>query len=726
MAERPLHAVPDPQEPERPAWGSPPEVEVEAGALKPEETDLPAVTFTETVMPPAAMQERIVPAEGEDAPGLPAWLTDPTVARQVVVRAARSGGLRAVQTARQTPKVVGLGTWWAFLGAGRLLGRWLLWAWDKDGHPLVSPTPARDAREYTAMADRRAMRQKVRLSMSLWAVVVVAVALLVADRRAPWVLPAVGLSVVVLLARAGRPAGVRLTAPNPLVQYRPRLTHQGVVAALMALGITPLTKSLEKDATRIWRSDFTPIRGGHKIELQLPASVLSADLVQHEQRIASALVRPQDTVIVEPLPHRTPSDLRLWIFDRPVLAGDRGPGPLAKARKTSWFEPVQIGLTRTGQPFSLDLRGGAQFYGGQPGSGKSTTAQINAAHTALDPRALLVVVNLKGSPDWLWARPIAHRYLSGSPETDPTVIPSAVDLLLWLLDETARRNDYLVRLVERGHATSTDVTPELAAAHDALRPMTVILDEVHRLFDPADNDRRDLAIETLAKVIKACRSVAITFVPITQLAGTESVPPALTRAARVRGCLKVQDEVSWRQIFGTAGRGSFTESGVSTLAKGIVILRTEDGAPTKVGCYHLQSQHLSEIGRRALSTRTDLALLTGEAAGSAETPSAADPAQLLRDVLAAIPSAAPTGGPQDSGAAWLAELEQTLGDGEAYAGRADGWLSSELQTRGVTTEKIGRRWTEDGAQRQRTTVGVRAETVRAALARLMLSEPAGR
>lgn len=713
---RRLHAVP--------AWGSPPEIEVDAGALKAGETDEQPVEFTETTIP--SLTERVEPAAGEKPPGIPAWLTDPKVAREIAQRQARLAGLWAVRTGVQAPKAGAQGAWWTVRGAGKLTRRWSRWVWDLDGHPGIGVKPAESDKLYVVMAQRRAARQKARGWLSVVALAVLAVTLLVLRSKLPLALYLLTALTVVALARHGRPEGVKLLAANPMKTYRPRLTQQAIVAALNAVGIGPLTKALTPEvATRIWRSDFEPVRrGGRTIELQLPGSVLAEDLVQHEQRLASALVRPADTVIVEPLPNRTPSDLRLWIFDAPVLAGNLGPGPLMKAKRTSWWKPVDIGLTRNAEPHKQPLKGGAWFVGGQPSSGKSTTAQLAAAHTALDPNALLVICALKGAPSFAWAKPFAHRYVSGAPETDSTVIPRSVDLLRWLLDETARRNDFLTRLVEKGKAVGSDVTEDLAKKYPELRPLVAIFDEIHRLIDRSDNAEYDETVELLGKVIKACRSVAITFIGITQLAGTESIPPAVTRAARMRGCMTVQDEVSWRQIFGNAGKGSFAGSGVSVLPPGTIILKAEDGAPTKVGCWYLEPHHLAEIGKRALALRTDLDLLTGEAAGQ-ETgqPEVSDPCRLLTDCLSAIPAAAPTGGPQDAGVAWLSGLETALGEMDEYAGRADGWLSGELRTRGVDAEKVGRRWVDDdGSPRQQTSRGVRAEVVRAAIARLTIGE----
>lgn len=423
--------------------------------------------------------------------------------------------------------------------------------------------------------------------------------------------------------------------------------------------------------------------------------------------LAAALGRLEDCVVVEPKPQVTPGDLTLYVFDQPQLSGDMGPGPVAAARKTSWFEPVVIGRTRLGRPHTEPLRGGAWFVGGRPASGKSSLCRIAAAHTALDPHAILCIVNLKGSPDYVPLRAVCHRYIAGSPESDPTVLDATMDLLEWVLRECAVRNDYMTRLVEAGKADTADVTPDLAAQHEALRPMTVILDEVHRLFDKLDNPRAEESTLLLAKCIKAVRSAGITLICATQLAGTESVPAVITRAARLRGCLTVLEEVSFRQIFGQSGQGMFAQHSVARFKPGTVLLRTEDGAPVKVGCHNITPAVLVQVGKRALEARQRLHLLTGEAAGEQVASERVDPAVLLRDILAAIPIVEPARTSRDAGVAWLHSLEEHM-----EPGRAPGWLAAELKARNVAVDpQVNRR--AGGEQTNRP--GVRAVAVRKAL-----------
>jgi hypothetical protein len=264
-----------------------------------------------------------------------------------------------------------------------------------------------------------------------------------------------------------------------------------------------------------------------------------------------------------------------------------------------------------GKPHLERIHGGAWFIGGKPESGKSSLGLIVAAHTALDPGAQLIIVNLKGSPDYLPLKPVCHQYISTTPERDPQVIAQVTALVQGLLDEAARRAAFFTKLVEQGKATGTAVTEELSRKYKQLRAMTVILDEIHRMFDPTDNPHHKEFAELLGKVLKAVRFVAISVVGITQLAGSESIPGVVTRASRVRACLRVSESVSFRQIFGDAGQGIFSNLGIARFPQGTALMSAEDGTPTKVGAWYL-TPALPEIGRRALALRQDLRALTAK------------------------------------------------------------------------------------------------------------------
>lgn len=658
-------------------------------------------------------------AAGERQPILPASLKDKTARREVSKRAAGTAAYSVGYATVRSP-------WWllvalAYAVRGAAIVWWKLtrWVLDVDGHPLTGDIRAKDDKAYVAMARDRSRRQRARATLLTVLSIPAGIGMLVAYFLAPhWVWPVLGALVAVRLALYGRPAGKTITSPAIRKDRALPLTDTAIINALNSCAIAALSKALAVDPTKIWRSSIAAVTGGHRVDIQMPPGVLAVELVPHEQRLAGALGRQADCVVVELLPGKTPQDLTLHVLDKPVLANPRGGGPLVRAKKANWYDPVKVGLTRLGQAATLHLRGGAWFLGGEPGAGKSSLLKIAAAHTALDPNALLTIVNLKGSPDYVGLKPVCHRYLSGSPETDPTVVPATMGILRDVLADCARRNDLLSGLVERGQATSTDVTEDLSRAHPLLRPHTVIIDEAHRLFDESDNPQASEAADLYARAIKAVRSAGITLIGATQLAGTESIPPAVSRAARVRGCLKVQDEVSFRQIFGNAGRGAFSTSGVATLPRGVVILKAEDGASMKVGTYLIDTATLADIGRRALALRTAAETLTGQAAGQVdEDVEPVDPAELLEHILVALPAAAPA---RSRDVAWLGGLEAELADAfpSSYVDRAEGWLSGELKARAVATRSVNRKWVEDGEQLQRTAVGVDAKAVTAALALL--------
>ena len=594
-----------------------------------------------------------------------------------------------------------------------------MWLLVRELHPDLSSTPASSDKAAVAMDHRRLMRQRIRRNITI-----TAVTLLSAVTGAAWwflgewPLWALGAAVVAFLVWRGKPVGKRVFMPTGSQKLLPRLTLERVASAFGVLGISGINASIKAGQTdRWWVSSPQAIRGGHLVEMHLPNGVESRSIIQHEQRLAGALGRPEDCVIVEPQPHMTPSNLRLFVFDKPKLE-KVGAGPLVTARKTSWFDPVAIGITRAGKVHKVHLQGGAWFIGGQPGSGKSSLAFVAAAHTALDPRARLMIAALKGGADFRAFEALCDRYICGAPETSRTVIPEASALLRWVLDEAGRRADFLAEMSRADHTTYAKVTPELAAKYPKqLGPITVILDEVHRLLDESDNPDAKATGELIAKVIKAVRFVAITLICVTQLAGGESVPAVITRAARVRGCLRVGDEVSWRQIFGNAGQGAFQASGVGRLKPGQVILGSESGDPVKVGVYDL-APHLDKICARAVAVREALGVL-----GRDETPlpNLVDPCILLRDLADAIPASAPVGGPADDDVAWLSELEVVMSEKEAYRGRGAGWLAAELRSRKVPTSQVNRRVPENETypSGQRNTAGVRLVDVRQALERLL-------
>jgi S-DNA-T family DNA segregation ATPase FtsK/SpoIIIE len=671
---------------------------------------------------PTAAQRWTARTSGVRAPLVPAWVSDAQVRREAAARTAKDVAYTTGYRSLRLPWDVARLAWYAVVGARRLGWRVTRWAFDIDGHPLIGEVTARDDRAYVRMAHDRTIRQKWRFTLLSVLTLVALIVAAVVDATAPWwVLPALTTVTAVTLARYGTPVGTALLSPAVRKDVKVPLTSQAIVQALSVLGITGLTKSLAVGSERIWRSGIATIRGGYVVHLQLPPGVVASELVPHEDRMAAALGRPKDTVIVTPLPHVTPSDLRLFILDRPILSGKPATWPLASKRKVSVFDTLPLGIDRIGDPYRLPLIEQNVFTGGIPGSGKSAMVRVIAAAAALDPLSRLSIVNLKGTPDFLALEAVCHRYLSGNPDSDRDIVPAALTALAEVATDLGHRATLLTTAARKQLAPDSKITRELAHQVPGLRPHVLVIDEAHRLFDGSEADAAKAA-DLLTRIVRLGRAHGVILVLATQLGDADSVPPALLRMASVRMCMRVSDHIALNQLL---GNGASRVLGVpSDFAPGTGLVRTATGT-VKIRSYYLDGPALTDIGKRALALRSDLRVLTGDAAGDPLTPTdRTDPADLLKDVLAAIPTTAPVGGRADSDVAWLTELETALTQRPGYAGRAPGWLAGELRARKVPTEPLNRRVPVDvRASGQRNETGVRATTVQAALAELLTTDP---
>jgi hypothetical protein len=658
--------------------------------------------------------------DGQD-PVIPSWFTDAQVRREIHRRWLRRAGRALVLGLVNSPWLGILLVGWTFRGAGRTTKRLTRWAADRDGHPVSGAQPATTDKLYDQASWAHAARVGFRVRLLGFLALVALVVAVVLAWLAPWVLLLLAAAAVGLLARAGRPETVKTLTPFARKFIVPTITCALVVRALQEVVPSATAKLIVEHERELWGSGFIPIPGGHKVQVVLPGSYQARSLIPHEDRLASGVGRPEDCFIVEPLPKVTAGHAWLYIFDAPVFSGRSAAGPTATAKKTNWWAPMPCGITRTRETHRERLFGGAWFIGGKPEQGKSELGKGVVAWSILDPIVRVMVFNLKGDPGYSFAKASCHQYVSASPDLDPTVCAKVHAAVRWLLDECARRNAFLTRLYEQGKTDATEVTEELSRRYpDELGPITFVVDEIHRMFALSDYTYAEEFGEDLGKAMKAVRSVAIQLVALTQLAGGDSVPAVVTRASRVRACLRVDESVSFQQVFGQAGPGVFNSLGISAFPTGVAVMASAEGRPVKIKVFHITPK-LADIGKRAQRLRADLDLLTGEAAGQAvATGDITDPADLLRHLLPVIPSTSPSGGPEDEGTAWLSELETVLTEREEYRGRADGWLAKELKARRVRTVQVNRRVpVQDRPSGQRNETGVTVQAVRDRLADLL-------
>jgi hypothetical protein len=263
-----------------------------------------------------------------DDPIIPPWLTDWTITKQKAVRARRITGracLYGLINTWQLGRAVG----WILRGLGGWSWRLTKWLLDVEGHPTRGDLQAGDWREYSTGAILRSRRQKYRCQLLGVSLAALTVALAVLWLIAPWTRwgcrPWSGKA-----GWVGRPEEIRSSPRDPPTSPP---AHRPGRRALAEVVDAKTAKVIREDSKRLWQSGFVDVRGGHRIRIVLPGSAVSADLVQHEQRIASALGRPEDCAIIETLPHITTGHFHLYVFDKPMLGGKPSPGPLVKAKR---------------------------------------------------------------------------------------------------------------------------------------------------------------------------------------------------------------------------------------------------------------------------------------------------------------------------------------------------------------------------------------------------------
>src|SRR5699024_8967208 len=120
-----------------------------------------------------------------------------------------------------------------------------------------------------------------------------------------------------------------------------------------------------------------------------------------------------------------------------------------------------IGRDEVGQALPISLYAQAVLVGGSPGSGKSALSWSLLGHAALDPRTILIVLDLK--PYGIETAPVHERadYVA-------TTSADAAEILqrVWL--ETERRNKVLhSRLAEKADPDDDDMPPIMIVCDEA-------------------------------------------------------------------------------------------------------------------------------------------------------------------------------------------------------------------------------------------------------------------
>lgn len=200
-------------------------------------------------------------------------------------------------------------------------------------------------------------------------------------------------------------------------------------------------------------------------------------------------------------------------------------------------EPIVIGRDEVGSAVPINLYAQAVLVGGSPGSGKSALSWSLLGHAALDPRTILIVLDLK--PYGIETAPIHERadYVA-------TTSADAAEILQRVWMETERRNKVLhSRLAEKADPDDDDMPP-----------IAIFCDEAAELTRDG-SDEGKTALQYLTRIVAVGRASGIGVTLVTQKPDSTVIPTALRDLMGQRICLRVGTRAQAETILGPIPEG---------------------------------------------------------------------------------------------------------------------------------------------------------------------------
>jgi S-DNA-T family DNA segregation ATPase FtsK/SpoIIIE len=460
-----------------------------------------------------------------------------------------------------------------------------------------------------------------------------------------WVLVLLALGVVLALGWVGRPIGKRF-APAATVAgttVEP-LRAPFVMEALVNLGVRGMTKV--EDIKLLF--DVARVGPGFQVDLELPAGVEAAEVMERRGKLSAALRRELGCVWPSVGP-RHEGHLVLYVADQPMSTAKQSPWPLLKDGRVDLFRPVAAFTDQRNRWVEIVLAFTAWVIGAVPRMGKTFAVRELLLIAGLDPRAKVYAFDLKGTGDLGPCALYAHGYGVGADEEEE--IAEQLQHMREIRQELRRRTK-VVRRLPRDICPESKVTSDLASMKTFtlpsgevlkmdLGPIVVGVDECQMWFEEwHDKAVREEFIGIARDLVK--RGPALGIVPIfaTQKPDAKSIPSAIAANASARLCFKVNGQVSNDQVLGTSSYKDGVRATVFAFAdKGIAYFRG-DGADARIvrTVAGLDAPTAEKVAARARALRVAAGTLTGFAAGEVAEHEA-EQVSLLQDVRQVVGAA---------------------------------------------------------------------------------------
>jgi hypothetical protein len=433
----------------------------------------------------------------------------------------------------------------------------------------------------------------------------------------PWVnlgvtVLSIGITVgIVLLTRPGAPpvplwalaaAGgflLMLTAPVRYAARRARVSQAWNSATRDAGAVDPSPKHSHRKAGDITVRRLRKSAAGDKLTVKIEPGNSIDNLVKHRQAIATALDKPWYKVSdlrITPNPDRASRATALIVTRDPFAKREPPAWPWLDKQETSLWDPIPFGVNEEGEPVTLRLPYRSMLIGGLPDSGKSVALQTIVASAALDPNAVLWLLDGKGNLELGAWNACAHQYAGANP-TD------ALRLMRDLAEQvTLREQDLKQKKVRK-------ITRDMGLPLHLLA-----IDEIAE-YANLPNPKDALEFNRLLGIV-ARKGRALGFIPVaaTQKPHGDNMDTNNRDLFHYRLAFASSNATMSNLILsdGWAGNG-YNAADIPTSQPGVGYLRTQ-GHPVKIRTPYLTDTDLETIASRAAGNRAqhDLDQLTHE------------------------------------------------------------------------------------------------------------------
>lgn len=620
------------------------------------------------------------PRRESRAPVIPSWLKSKralaSTLRWGIGYAGHAAGFHAVRLPVYGGKLIVRSP----RGFGRTVRLWWRWTWDAEGAPVRYAAVRReDASEYLKLSSQRDNRVRLRLFVQLPVLIGLSCAGLWLAGQPTWQHLILGFITLLGFGAAGATADKPLLERAVTTFRAPKLTSNVVEKALSVLGIAGISQALAKNPRAIgFAAPITRDGPGWRADIDLPAGVTAADVIDRRDKLASGLGRPLGCVWPGSAHDIHPGRLVLWVGDQDVATARQPAWPLARSGAVDVFKAFPFGTDPRGRTVNLEIVFTNLLIGSIPGVGKTFSLRIPLLAAALDPTAELWIYELKGTGDLDPLAKVAARFASGA---DDDTVEAALQALRDLRKECQRRAEVIKKL-PKTVCPENNVTRQLASQRNlGLHPLVVAIDECQELFSHSEFGKE--AGELAEKVIKLGRALGVILKLATQRPDAKSLPTGISANVGTRFCLRVMGQMENDMILGTSMyRNGVRATMFTRKDKGVGYLVGAADDAQIVRTFYVDGPAAERICQRARDAREAAGTLAGQAIGQ-QIPRQRH--TLLDDLMTAWP------GSEEK--AWSESLIEGLSQlsAEAYRGWTAEQLAAALKPYGIETVQIGRR-----------------------------------